>query len=574
VNPPVRTITPVTAASGAQGNNVSNPALLYDLVSALRWSPVTTNLAWLLLDVHELCDMGRDFADHFPALKTMPEFPEAEKGQLRPDAKLFDLLAHAGRCDLKKVRNPAQAQDNLITSETFQYRGLKTIVADFAAQGIAVTTHADGNYQFTKIEANYRWDLLPIGANFLRWGIIVANQFDDYWQKLPVAVELNTPRKIDPRILENGGLTNPFGTTNFTLRTSSDYRIAQRTVTALARPRTYVNAAGQTITIQGAPQNSIALKLGPLKSIAGVHTIGAADYRDSLQYHGDANLADQSDAHVAYTDQRLVMTPNGLVLTFTERVRADIPSYYTNSQSPTAYAYAPIAGMESNHLRYTFNAALGKFEARHCVRFRKHGFPIAEFGKQFAHAYSVNTARCVGPDYVYAKQGPSGADVQLDQAMPGSVKQMRSLLITELSPKDARFWQPYAVDGWVAYESLQGSYGEVGNNGLGYFYKHRPSFLNATPPAAASDFGRCPMTAEGINSMLQLVNQCKTGKPLDQSCLVVMAGNRRLKFGDLHWSSFPGPAPKTAYARIDHLGDRLYWKTIPARARHAGFDRR
>jgi hypothetical protein len=564
VNPPARTATAVTCGNGAQGNNVSNPAVLYDFVSALRWSPVTTNCAWLFLDVHEVCDMGADFADYYPALKNTPDFPAEEKGQLRPDAKLFDLLVHAGRCDLKKVRAVAQAEGNLITSATFQYRGLKTILADFAAAGITVTTHADGNLQFSRIEPNFIWDLLPIGTNLFRWSLIVPDQFDNYWQKLPRTIELNIARKLEPRILENGGLTNPFGTTNFTLRTSSDYRIAQRTVTALARPRTYVNAAGQTITVQGAPQNSITLKLGPLKSVAGVHTIGAADYRDSLQYHGDANLTDQSDAHVIYTDQRLVMTPNGLVLTFTERVRADIPSYYTNSQSPTAYAYAPIAGMETSHVRYTFNAALGKFEAKHCVRFRKHGLGFAEFGKQFAHHYTPAVGRCLGPDYTSAQKGSNGADAAIiEQSTELAVKQARSILVDELGYSSARFAIPYAVDGWPAYATGGASnYGEAGFNGFGYFYKQRPNNQVAIGPLAW-----VPMTAEHINSLLQLVNQCKTGKPLDQSCLIMMAGNRRLKFGDLHWSSFPGPAPKTAYARIDHLGDRLYWKQfLPAHA--------
>ena len=558
VNPAQRTDTPVTAASGAQGNNVSNPAVLCDFVSALRWSPITTNHAWLNLDVHELCDMGADFADYFPALKNTPDFPAAEKGQLRQDAKLFDLLAHSGRIELKKVRAVAQAAGNLITSSVFQYRGLKTLMADFAAAGITVGLSADGNYQFSKTEAGYFWDLLPIGTNLLRWGTVLENQWDSHWQKLPVALNLATAKKIDPRILENGGLTNPFGTTAFTLRTQSDYRIAQRSLAAIARARQYTNAAGQLTTVNGAPDNQIALALGVPSVVGGVHLIGAAEYRDTLRFHGDGGRADQSDAHVTYTGQRLTMTPNGLVLTFTERVRGDVPSY---NQSP-AYSYAPIAGMETSHVRYTFNAALSVWEAKHCVRFRKHGFPIAEFGKQFAHAYSVAKGRCTGPDYQYVRKGPAGADVRLAQSETvTAVKQMRSVLITELTANDARFWQPYAVDGWVAYDaSLRDRYAEVGNNGAGYFYKFRSSFLSGTAPGGVSDFGRCPMTTEGINSLIQLVNQCTTGKPLAQDCLIIMAGNKRMRFSDLHWSAFPGPAPKSAYARIDHLSDRLYWK--------------
>jgi hypothetical protein len=583
VNPPAFTPLPVTCASAAQGNNVSNPAVLYDFVSALRWSPVTTNYAWLFLDVHELCDMGADFADHFPALKNTPDFPVAEKGQLRPDAKLFDLLAHSGRCELKKLRNPAQAQGNLISSIVFQYRGLKTLLADFAAAGITVATAPDGNYQFSKTEANYFWDLLPIGTNLLRWSNVASTEWDVDWQKLPYILELNRIVKIDPRILENGGLTNPFGTTKFTLRTQSDYRIAQRSLTAIARARQYVNTSGQLVTINGGPENKINLALGVPSVVGAVHIIGAAEFRDTLRFFGEGLRQDQSDAHVTYTGQRLTMTPNGLVLTFTEQVRGDIATWYTNSATPTAYAYAPIAGMETSHVRYSFKVGgtssasphmSSYFEAKHCVRFRKHGFPIAEFGKDFSHAYSAAVGRCTGPDYVYARQGPAGADAKLDKATSaGQVRQMRSLLITELSPKDARFWQPYAVDGWVAYDGgIRERYGEAGNSGNGWGYKFRSNFFQGATVGGVSNFGRCPMTTEGINSMIQLVNQCKTGRPLDYRCLRILVGASVLNF-DFNaatqalrpWQEGFGntPAPVQAFASFvpsgTHASHWSYW---------------
>jgi hypothetical protein len=594
--------TVVTATGSMPANNTVNPSVLYDFLYAFRENG--TAYARFRRDPHELCNMAADYTDLFACLKSTPEFPANEKGQLRSDAIVGDMFHHKGTMEINKLNAAATAR---VSASTFEFRGYKTLVADLAAAGFS-TSSAGGNLVISKSDSGtFVYDLFPIGTNFLKRtgfatdGLQDGDQFLGYvaWQRIPVGVSV--PRTIEDRIFEadisffgaqqvgqdvrgDAAGAQAFAP-SFTLRNLPSYRIYKRAMQAAARTFSYTGFDSVNVVAPGAPVETIIYSGGAGNAIVGVH-VELVSSLLTLRNFGDASGA-QDDANVTYTLPVATLTPEGWVITFTESVRSDrLPFAQASLPAFDALLYlvAPYAYPSNPLNAYRFNQATGRLELKHCIRFRKHGFGFTQLGKEFALHYSATRARLTNPDFIDAISGTDGGDYILPQTfVTNGVKLMRSVLVSECVARGVRFYgDARTVDGWAAYDSqvravypsLNGRrlIGGYSNNGTVESVLH-PRQTISSPDIVVPTF--VPMLAEHYNAMAQAVNQLKNNVPFSRMPLIVY-GQKILDFTPstsgawLRWQEVfrtannPIPAPVAAFAGLNtgHADAPYYEKAL------------
>lgn len=518
------TTIPATSAGGMQGNNLSNPCVLYDFIKAFT---DTRNYIFFNRDVHELCDMralvslyATEFGD--PGVDTTP---------------LMDLLHHKGRIIIarqsKTEEDPRAPGSGLmrVTFAEIQFRGAATLVADFAAVQIQVQEDGNGNLTFLNIDPDNFVYLVPVGTNLFK---NVDRTGQDNWYVLPTMLDINTAVTIESKIFENSGFSaQPAdGSAPFQLSDRSNYRIAQRRIISETNQRTYHTFSDDGVTehiVTGQPIQSVEeFGFVTARQFAGLHRI-TVEALKGLGYFGNPALASQSDATVTYSTPVLTITPEGLVLTFTERVRADVlprstvqfpqPSWYTNN--------------EGSRFVLRQDGATWAWEFKHAIRFRKHGFGFGQFGKTNAAFFPPHDGRFSPAAWLYDISGPAGTDFQtpIEHLAEDGVKLLRSVGARDLGTTagGGRFLMlgtSWNLDGLGAFLANYSAFPWFQNHS-GFLASGNSDVPRTIGPARLLSL---PLAAEHYNAFAQAVNQLKTGRLLDWKCLRIPHGTRVFSF--------------------------------------------
>lgn len=575
VNNPTLTPYSYTKAGSMQANNVINFALLYDWIQFLTSK---NNYAWFLRDPHELCDMGATYATKFA------------------QDSLGGLLHHNG--ELKIARISRTLTDDLgypvVVFDSVQFKGYATIVADFAAKLITVAENGSGVYTLTNADPDNDVDLIGVGTNLLKKNSY-AGDFAEH--QLVTAIALNnvtthasTPYTLENAVLEHGASKDGFGGTvlgstgqdvdgvfDFVLRTSSNYRITQRDITAAANTKQYLAPSGVLTTVTSGTISTMAERaLVVAKVIGDIHKITLAELK-SLSIYGDSSLPNQN-VNVTFTGQKLTLTPEGWVLTFTEQMQADIfPDF-----AAALYTFSSYVNQFGTH--YRFNPVTGKFEAKHAIRFRKHGFGYGQFGKTRAAFFPPFDGRQIHIDWINEVNGDAGADfvIPLNITSETGIKVLTQVGVDRLgTAKGGGFMLKIGanmkltgdvvcnLDGLVAFDLLARQ--------EDWYWQNRQSLIEGGPDAQSQAGGPTArhllamrLSVEHYNGFTQAVNQLKTGHPLDWKCLQFVYSGQVLSLafddtnstgGVVHWRNVFGtttPAPMTAFCGISGTF-KPYW---------------
>jgi hypothetical protein len=548
-----------TATGGMQGNNLSNPALVYDFLNWLHDPTGNLRHARFNRNVHELCDQSSLFAKLTE--NQAGKFAALNASGLRSDAKVADLFWHTGTLKIKRVSrtlfNPTLPGIRLVTNDEVLFRGVDTIVADFAAKQIAVSTNANGNLELLSTDPDNSVDLIGLQTNLLK---TTSYGGDAAYYVIPTAVNIDNPIELEFRIFENNGGAvgtspnqNPYGSDPFNLLARGNYRITQRhVVNGAAESRTYKNLAGATVTVTGdTPQTLSEVTLGTAPQISGIHDVPVSDLL-ALGYFGNSALSSQTDDYVTFSAPELTLTPEGWVLTFTESVDATI------LPSLSGLFYTNFIGN-----KYTFNEAAGRFEFKHAIRFRKHGFGFGQLGKDNAAFFTPTYGRARVVGYTEEVSGADGADFGFpDQlAVETNVKLLRQISKNELGDANAggRFMKAGGtqnLDGLVQFDAND-------SNGLWYpQWRFLMLSGNSDIPRVAGGSTAyliaMPLEVPHFNGMAQAVNQIESGKVLDWKAIRIPYGPEVLDF-DIEqnaeslypWVTQFGPAGSTLPAPIN-----------------------
>lgn len=550
-----RTDTALSATAGMQGNNLSNPCVVVDFIQALSWTHQTTPLAYFFKDIHELCDLQTVIPDY-----------AAKYGNASSDATLFgDMIHHKGRLDIAKVATDGRYDlpgVPLCTFDSVDFRGYGTIVTDLAAKGIKVGVSANGNLtlQTDPLGADVGHNavsVLPTGTNMLmQHGQDNGNTNNDYnFSEPPLGYNIDSPRTLDNAFALEHNINyqpsqsdgapssqsqNAYGDRVFVVRRRASYKIFQRTVTNTARTSGYRDVDGNNAVLAGLAGRAIALLTTAAQLVlSSFHAVTLGTVK-ALRYFGDGSKATQDDISVQYINKRFTLTPEGLVLTFTEQVRADVINVVNGT---SWYSYSNLATSET---RYAYNATTNRFEAKHCIRFRKQGFGWHQWGKLYAAFYSPNIGRPIVAGYTGERVAAGGADFGFpdQQARETGIKAIRQYvpdILIQLYGQSTgavvralmgeRFYKANQNANWdllVHFDQIcRGSslwyYSLIGGNTANDPGQGTPVNLTSQRFPTA-----LPLCAEHFNFFAQAVNQLKEGRPLDFQCLRFAVGNRVL----------------------------------------------
>ena len=284
-------------------NNLSNPAIALDWVNYLTREMNGTGYgaepllaeangwyAGWVQNPHEQCDVSEDYTNIF--------------GDPNDEATLLgDLLHHKG--DILIVRSHKTKKNSagtpVITFDTVTFNGYATIVEDFAAKQLRVAENASHNYEITSTDPDHNVYLVPLSTNLLKSG-----------DSQPTVVSLANGAKhtIESAVLE----------TNFALSDQAPQQIFHPTLSTTANQRTWNNpVTGMPETFTGDPIEELDwghARESTLK-VEGVHRITVGDLL-KLDFWGDPAVENQESDYVAITNRQLKLTPEGLVILYTE----------------------------------------------------------------------------------------------------------------------------------------------------------------------------------------------------------------------------------------------------------------
>lgn len=147
-----------TATNSMYANNVANPAVLHDYIDSL--SRQSNGLhACFIRDITILCDNYSRYQSVY--------------GDPSNSATLIgDLIHHKGSLLVVRIYgdiDPATGLSRVVTNELV-FNGYSTIVADFAAQMIAVSIDGNGVYTLSSTEPDSTVYLLTVSTNLLKRG--------------------------------------------------------------------------------------------------------------------------------------------------------------------------------------------------------------------------------------------------------------------------------------------------------------------------------------------------------------------------------------------------------------------
>ena len=582
-----------TPEASMQGNNICSPAGVYDLI---RYLSDTSNHCHLEIDPHELCDIAETYYGKFDAIRRTGEVGNYTY-DINPEKLVGDLLFHTGTLKLAKTRKATPFD---VTFTDFTFRGFTTIVDDFAAVGITVEQQPNGDLKLyvessTADNFDFNWDLIGTQCNLLLDKSFIGGNRNEAMLRSAVRLdEENGGFTIDAFVFEQmAGITaavDPLGSRSFNRAKESNYRITQRSSTTTTPTRAWINPAGQSVNKSGAPTETIAevALTVPAKSFTG-YLLAYVNDLLNLSHFGNPTSGGQSDSVVTFYNPQIKLTPEGPVLIFTERVRADALPTLTSTSYRSVYTPAGRS--------YTFNATDNVFEFKHAIRFRKHGFGYGQHGKNNAAFFPPHNGRMIVKGWRNTGSNANGADFTIpsEKRTETGIKTLRQvalyggdysegpyelfpLTVHELDTLDGRFFtlnSPVPLDGLVDAQFTAEWYRTNRNALTGDDY---PAQFGGHRSIGGTKVVFLTLSAEHINGIIQAINQIKSCRVLDYKAAVFVVGNKYLSFdpsfvpfdGSFNgrpvatWQSQFGttlPAPMDA---LMARGDNTYWPSFLA----------
>lgn len=555
--------------SAMTGNNVVNPAIAWDWLSALDNTSLN---AWWRRDKHTHADASR-MVDGQPVWGDPSD----------PSTLVGDLIHHRGKIRIAKIhktqKQPAPNQTlPILEWDEVNFNGYSTIVADFAAKGLVVRERSDGNLEITSTDANWEIDLVPVGTNLLKPWVPGDNSSAtgtgvDTIPTVRLGIGGSGVHPIEAAIFDSQ--TIPLG--NFS--STAPELVNKRSVSTTPNIRTYTRRLGaapdsggypatESVIVTGAPLETMTYLANrslsnPGRVMAGIHRFTVADLL-KLDFWGDKSLASQDNAYTTHTDKTLRLTPEGLVLTYTEQVKAlPLPVLTTGSV---------YSGPDGVTMDLTGDPATGFFSVKRVIRFRGHGWGYGSTGQDSqATAFQLSTGGSSRSGFwpaghsrfqvravVGAMVNTDGKDFELQNLNPvaNEVKAMSRIRTTALKD-DGQFW---TVDGRTA--------GFGGNpDGLirvelnrtsegGNWYLTRRNTLNSSPSFASGTGAIIAMAlhSDHFNAIAAAVNAIQQGSPLTYRCLAWWVPSRSTYVGFVPGSwTFQNtqlPAPINGFAKL------------------------
>lgn len=531
-----------------RANNISCPSIVYDWIQALGrrisasgrpGGAIPNTFAWWYIDGHQTKDVH-------------PIYSNLLGDPSNPATRIGDLIWHKGALILGKVhRTNKQAAPNEALADVelseITYNGLSSIVADFAAHGIEVTTAANGAYQFRMSAASAvdysEFILIPHQTNLF---MTSQNQMRAAYQLTATTGPTLSAAFFDSQAEDNEGFAPVVGS-------QAPQLLRQRSYTEQVNSKVWYDFTNGTPpvtrTVVGDPylaQTTHIPQGSGTTTWTDLHNRTVADLL-TLAPFKDTTLAISGGAThplTLYTGARLVLTPFGLHLLFDEKM-------------PAAILGTPFSGgvdMQdfTNHPNEAYVLAQGRFKVesgyltRHrVIKFRGHGFPWIE--REIFPPQATTPARSTAmfqsprhgrriPDILWHRLdrfatplvggvpdlpsiGWNGADYEARD--PGDFENDINVLFQfkrqNLSApiSGGRFWMPRPQDAlnWIARER---AIGEV--NFKAQLVTHKATLYAGGVPSAQDDFVY-QLLSEHFNGMAMAINQLTEGKGLDYKAL-------------------------------------------------------
>lgn len=402
------------ASASMRANNLSNPQIFHDWVNHFSHP---SRLACWLEDKSEQVDVNSAHADLF--------------GDPSDDDTLVgDLFHHRGELILVKVYDePApEPPAGVIIPYTayreefvrFQFNGYETIVDDFAAVGLTVSTNVSGDLQIAwGGPAMRNVDLITVSTNLLKQGDVVPGT-------VPLVVNsVSTPYTLEHAIFEVGRTEEPYSDNRGPRPVIGDeppqriFRINDRLRTETTRwfderlvwnsglgAYTNPDPSGNDQQYDGMPGLYYSQR-GSVGAIHGIHALTVAELKE-LALYGDPDLGVDQNGQPDYQDYggvSLILTPSGPVLLFQENIKpaseesfllpgVNNPTYFAEGQiglshpikliGASNYTTTPRRWIEVMELGATPTSldglTAGKVTRNRSIKFRGHGWSEGSIG--------------------------------------------------------------------------------------------------------------------------------------------------------------------------------------------------
>jgi len=299
----------------------------------------------------------------------------------------------------------------------------------------------------------------------------------------------------------------------------------------------------------------------PVKTLNGIHKVSVADLL-KLDWWGDPRAGDQSSNYVHISDRKLMLTPQGLVLTFTE----------TDSPLPGDSALQPAS-------LPTWASGKRGLPRHRAIRFRGHGWGfvgggndteniISVAGGQIATIHVPPSAKSgmVSPRYSrYEVSGgykgevvaPNGGDfTEATKKKRGAIKMLTRVKAATLTlaSSPGRFWRAAGID--KAANFLP----QPGGSPAPYFFQTW-FFIPYAAGYPANGIAMA-LLPEMYNALAQAMNSLTSGIPLKWQCLYFNVGGKIVSLDPLFANSgntpggsgfayYNGPRPINQFASFD-----------------------
>ncbi|HEV2330560.1 MAG TPA: hypothetical protein VGY56_17405 [Verrucomicrobiae bacterium] len=263
------------------------------------------------------------------------------------------------------------------------------------------------------------------------------------------------------------------------------------------------------IPIYPTDRSGVGLVLGgisiPIKTINGIHKVTVADLL-RLDWWGDPHFGDQNSDYVSIENRKLTLTPQGLVLTFTE----------TDSPLPGDLTGQPLT-------LPTWASGKRGLPRNRAIGFRGHGwgYQSAVQGSNSSGFLSPRAQRQQSSqDFTGEIIAPNGQDFSV---LPLNSQQTKTSVLTRIKnswlslvnniayPSASRFWKAFGTgDGLDTFLRAQKAFNAEEFNLL--FFESFSTLSNSRPYCMV-------LLPEMYNALAQAVNACTSGVPLQWQCL-------------------------------------------------------
>jgi len=529
--------TQMRVSNSMSANNLCNPAMIYDWIGAMAFTE-----SWMTLysasysSVWGSMDPGNGDIRYAWFLRDASEIYDAydeNKKQFgdpsNPATLIGDLIHHPGtiiiaRTDRTTI-DPATGKLQ-VTWDTMQFRGYKTIVADFAAHGITMAENADGDLTLANANADI-CDLIPIGTNlFKSW---VPGTLEYLPQVVPLhdTWDQNAPLGNTFKVtIENNILECPpahLSPDPFALGNQAQAAVFRRTLQETANTGLWhdydslADRVGHDVSVTGPTIKRITGPYPPAATpvLHGIHKLTVADLL-TLKWWGNPALADQSNPpYVTFDNKALTLTDQGLVLTFDCTISGIEP------------AQDNANALSGDHLYWN----CGILKRTQVITFRGHGWGHQAYGSKSMAFLAPRAGKRVIMAYITNEiSGPEGADWGVVHVGSGETqaKYLHRVKLSDLGlpSKVSRFWRNSGrgIDvflkngqsgGWwsTVHSPPSGTPDYNAGRYIDYFGNaHLNTMTN-------SDVFLLPLFSEHYNGMAAAVNSLKTGYGLTCAAL-------------------------------------------------------